>query len=433
MFGYYLRMALHSFGRNRLLTLLMVMAIALGIGACMSTVTILYILSKDPIPTKSSTLFYPQLDAAGMTGYVPGSPPHGQLTRHDAEALLRHEGGRHKALMTSGMVAVKPDNDRLVPSFQEARYTTSDFFALFDIAFLEGGPWSQEQDEERARIAVISKELSDRIFGGGGGLGKTVTVNDTSFRIIGVIEHWRPVPQFYDMYVRDLSHQDHIFIPFHTAMSLQLPRMGTTYCWGSDVEDPTEPNAPCAWIQFWVQLDTRDEVESYRAYLMNYSQQQREAGRFARPVNIRLRDVNEWLEFNQVIPKDVWLQAWVAAGFLLVCLINTAGLLLAKFLRRSPEIGLRRALGASRKSIFVQHLTEAATIGLAGSIPGLALAAFGLWVIRQLPGDHVQVAHLDPVMTAVTVAFALTASVLAGLLPAWWASRARPAIQLKSP
>lgn len=433
MLGYHLKMALHSFRANRLLTVLMVMAIALGIGASMSTLTVLYILSKDPIPSKSGVLFYPQLDASGLAGYVPDAPPLGQLTRYDAEALMRHEGGRHKAMMTSGMVAVRPDASTQVPSFQEARYTTADFFALFDVPFLAGTGWTAAQDENRERVAVVSRQLKERMFGGDAAVGRDVTVNGTVFRVVGVIDHWHPLPQFYDMYVRDLAHQDHVFVPFHTALSLDLPRIGTTHCWGSDVDDPTDLGAPCAWIQFWVQLETREDVEAYRTHLINYSQAQREAGRYERPANVRLRDVREWLDFNQVIPKDVWLQAWVAAGFLLVCLINTAGLLLAKFIRRGAETGLRRALGASRKSIFAQHLVEASLIGIAGSVPGLVLALLGLWVIRQLPGDHSQAAHMDPTMAMIAVTCAFGAALLAGLVPAWRASRSEPGIQLKSP
>jgi Predicted permease. len=54
----------------------------------------------------------------------------------------------------------------------------------------------------------------------------------------------------------------------------------------------------------------------------------------------------QWLATNHVVPEDVRMQAWLALGFLLVCVVNTVGLLLAKFLRRSGEIGVRRALGA---------------------------------------------------------------------------------------
>ena len=86
----------------------------------------------------------------------------------------------------------------------------------------------------------------------------------------------------------------------------------------------------------------------------NYSQHQKDAGRYQRTPNTRLRDIMEWLDYNKVVPGDVHLQLWLALAFLLVCLVNTVGLLLAKFLRRSSEIGVRRALGASNNTQGVQ-------------------------------------------------------------------------------
>jgi putative ABC transport system permease protein len=71
MFGYYLDLALHSLKRNRVLTALMVVAIAiaLGIGASMTTLTVLHVLSGDPLPGRSTTLFNPRVDPFTMDGY----------------------------------------------------------------------------------------------------------------------------------------------------------------------------------------------------------------------------------------------------------------------------------------------------------------------------------------------------------------------------
>jgi len=123
---------------------------------------------------------------------------------------------------------------------------------------------------------------------------------------------------------------------------------------------------------------------------------------------------------------------WLAFGFLLVCMINTVSLLLAKFLRRSGEIGVRRSLGASRLDIFKQCLTEAGVIGLAGGVLGLGFAAFGLWLIRQQPDEYAKLAHMDATTLWLTFVLAVAVSVLAGLLPAWRAMQVPPALQLKS-
>ncbi|MEM7002181.1 MAG: ABC transporter permease, partial [Pseudomonadota bacterium] len=62
MFSYYLRLALLSMRKNAVLSSLMVIAIGLGIGACMTIITVNYIMSSDPIPHKSAQLFAVQLD-----------------------------------------------------------------------------------------------------------------------------------------------------------------------------------------------------------------------------------------------------------------------------------------------------------------------------------------------------------------------------------
>jgi putative ABC transport system permease protein len=203
-------------------------------------------------------------------------------------------------------------------------------------------------------------------------------------------------------------------------------------CWGNAEGDSTGLNAPCVWVQFWVELATPAKAADYRAFLANYSEQQRSAGRFERPTNVHLRNVMEWLDYHQVVPSDVRLQTWLAFGFLLVCLLNTVGLLLAKFLGRSSQIGIRRALGATRGAIFAQCLVEAGTVGLVGGLLGLGLAWLGLWAVRQQPAGYAELAHMDGAMLLATFTLALVASVLAGLLPAWRACQVAPAIQLKS-
>ena len=438
MFAYYFNLALRSFARNKMLTALMVLAIALGIGASMTTLTVFHILSGDPIPTRSSVLFYPQMDPQAAKGFTPGDEPSTQLTRYDAEALLREKRGDRQALMTGGTVGIEPQQSGMDPLNADARYTSSDFFPMFDPPFLYGTGWSATQDERHERVAVIAKSLNDKLFGGANSVGRTLRLNQHDFRIVGVLSNWRPTPRFYDMNSDTYGELEQVFLPFTVSRDLDMDRSGSMDCWdgGKDaVEDPegeTGVHAPCVWLQYWVQLDSPAKVAAYRQYLVNYSDQQHAAGRFQRPTNVRLPSVMEWLDYNKVVPGDVRLQLWLAFGFLLVCLLNTVGLLLAKFLRRSSEIGVRRALGASRRAIFMQCMVEAGAVGLAGGVLGLGLALLGLWAVRQQPASYAELAHLDPVMLLTTFLLAIAASLLAGVLPAWRACAVAPAIQLKS-
>jgi putative ABC transport system permease protein len=433
MFGYYCNLALHSFKRNKVLTALMVLAIALGIGASMTTLTVFYVLSGDPMPGRSHTLFHPQLDVEGMNGYVAGEEPQIQLSRFDAETLLREKRGDRQAMMTGGNVSITPENADLVPFTEDARYTSADMFPMFGMTMLHGQSWTAAEDESHARVLVIGKKLNEKLFGGANSVGKTVRIEDTDFTVVGVLDDWRPSPKFYDVFgQRGYGETEGVYLPFSTSRDLKLGRSGSMDCWGDNDGDETDVNAPCAWIQYWVQLDTPEKVSAYRQYLMNYSDQQRAAGRFERPTNIRLRNVMEWLDFHRIVPSDVTMQVYLAFAFLAVCLLNTIGLLLAKFLRRSSELGVRRALGATRKAVFQQCMIEAGAIGLAGGALGLLLAWLGLWAVRQQPVDYADLAHLNPTMLLITFVIALAASLLAGLLPAFRAMQITPAMQLKA-
>ncbi len=435
MFGYYFDLALRSFRRNMVLTTLMVVAIALGIGACMTTLTVYHVLSGDPIPDKSHQLFYVQMDPRGMDAYTPGGDPLFQMTRFDSEALLRDKRADRQAVMSAGSVPVQPDREGLIPFRADMRFTSADFFAMFGVPFLYGNGWNAGDDEAHSRVAVVSKSFNDRVLGGGNNVGKSVRLQQTEFRVIGVVDDWAPSPRFYDITGDRFGDAEEVFIPISAAIELRFDNDGDMTCWGDDNADPQGAyglNAPCAWLQYWVELPTSDKAAAYRQYLINYSDQQRQAGRFVRPTNVRMSDVMTWLEKNNAVPSDVRMQMWMAFGFLLVCVVNTVGLLLAKFLRRSSEIGVRRALGASRGAIFAQCLIESGTVGLAGGVLGLGLAWLGLWAVRQQPVGYADLAHLDPAMLLTTFVIAVVASLLAGVLPAWRACQITPAIQLKS-
>lgn len=432
MFGYYMDLALRSLKRNKVLTALMVFAIALGIGACMTTFTVLHVLSGDPIPSKSARLFYPQLDPQDMDGYREGAEPPNQVTYMDGINLLNARRGLRQALMSGGAVPVQPSQADIDPFYSDSRYTTADFFAMFNAPFLFGHGWSAGEDDAKARVAVISSTLNDKLFGGKNSVGQVVRLQDNAFTVVGVLDGWRPNPHFYDLNTGDYTELEEVFVPLSTALDLKMARNGSMDCWGKGMSGDNLQTATCVWMQFWVELEDPSKAAEYKIFLENYSREQKALGRFERPVNVKLRNVNEWLDYQKVVPSDVRLQSWLALGFLLVCLVNTVGLMLAKFLRKSGELGVRRALGASKCDVFKQLLVEACAIGLAGGVVGLGLAFAGLWLVRQQPADYASLAHLDVRMLVITFVLALISSLVAGLLPAWRACQITPALQLKS-
>jgi len=430
MLGYYLDLALRSFRRNKVLTALMVLTLALGIGASMTTLTVLRLLSGDPLPHKSAQLFYVQVDP------YPKDHPFSRsdklpwmMSYVDAMNLLHAQRAERQAAMA--MTRVKLASTQQRPFFDDGVMTTSDFFSMFEAPFQYGGGWSAADGESRAKVVVIADFLNDQLFGGANSVGRNLRINDQDFRIIGVLRHWAPQPRFYSLYLGGPNYGkgEAVFLPLQSARAAGMGPMSTMSYAGGDKE--VLESAPSIWLGLWVQLPDAAAMSAYRSFLAGYARQQVALGRFERS-RFGLSDLMQWLDSQQVVPGNVRMQTGLAFSFLLICMVNTVGLLLAKCLRRANEIGVRRALGASRAAIFAQFMAEAGLIGLVGGALGLVFALFGLWCIRQQPAEYASLVHLDGQMFACTFAMALIASLLAGVLPAWRACAVTPAPQLKS-
>src|SRR5690606_37920655 len=141
---------------------------------------------------------YIQLDPQSMQGYTPGGEPAFQMTRFDSEALLREKRGHRQAMMTGGGIAVTPDRQDVPPFITVARYTSADFFAMFDTPFLHGGGWSGDDDEPQARVAVLSRDMARRLFGEANPVGRTVRLDQAEFAVGAVIDEWPASPRCHD-------------------------------------------------------------------------------------------------------------------------------------------------------------------------------------------------------------------------------------------
>jgi len=435
MFSYYLRLALGSLRRNKTVTALMIAAIGLGIGACMTMLTVLHVMSADPLPGSSATLFHPQIEPRDAESAGKDAEPPDQLAWSDAMNLLRDGPSGQQAAMSAGRVVLRAPGGERRASFVDTRFTTPGFFSLFGVPFLDGHGWSDDDEEKRARVVVLGQHLAERLFGNANeAVGHSVRLGDADFRVIGVIRRWQPVPLFYDIGRGAYAQTEDIFMPLHTAVDLHVRSAGSVICWGDNAALDRESMATsneCVWLQLWVRLNTTADVEGYRHFLVNYSREQKALGRFALAPNVRLRNVTEWLAYNRVVPGGVQLQALLAVGFLLVCMVNTVALMLVKFTRRSAELSVRRAMGARKLDVFMQLLVEAAIVGVSGGAIGLALAHAGLWIVRQQPSDYASFARMDVPMLLSSVALAVAASLAAAVFPAWRTCRLPPALAIK--
>ncbi|MEM9184502.1 MAG: ABC transporter permease, partial [Pseudomonadota bacterium] len=136
MFSYYIKLGWLSIRRNPILSILMVSAIAVGIGACMTVLTVNYLMSSNPIPHKSDQLFYVQVDSWDANGFDENTEPVDQLTYIDATNLMKAgKAFRQVASNRSGLV-LEPSNEDERPFLVDARTTHADFFPMFDLPFL---------------------------------------------------------------------------------------------------------------------------------------------------------------------------------------------------------------------------------------------------------------------------------------------------------
>jgi putative ABC transport system permease protein len=440
MLLYNLRIALLSLKRNWILTTVIVTGIALGIGVSTMFSTVRHVFARNPIPHKSDVLYYVRLDSWDPQKEYPGDEGHRpptQVTYRDAMEIMKSDIPVRQSAMFKSNLYVFPDAKIGRPAKTQVRLCFSDFFTMLDRPFKYGAPWDRRADQGPEAVVVLSEEQNDLLFGGADSVGRTVRIEDREFKVVGVLDHWQPTIRFYDVTQGFAAPPETIFMPFNWVRPMKLRTSGNTDGWGPSPSIPGFEGllvSETCWLQMWVELPTRDKVEAYKGFLDAYALEQKKAGRFPRPLDNRVQPLMAWMKEAKVVPQETTAMMIVSLLFLVVCALNLVGLLLGKFLARAPEVGVRRALGARRSDIFVQHLVECELVGLVGGAFGMLLALGGLaWMnswskVILTRGD---LFHIDYQMGLLALGLSLLAGLLAGVYPAWRICRIAPAVHLK--
>ncbi|MEM9172520.1 MAG: ABC transporter permease [Pseudomonadota bacterium] len=437
MFAYHLRLAKQSLGKQPLLTALMIAAIAVGVGVCMTVTTFIYSVSSDPIPEKSDQLYTVRLDSWNpeepFNDDRPDQAPW-QMTHRDAIGILDSDVPVRQAAMRKAVYTIVPENDDTTPFMVVSRMTSGDFFGLFNVPFQYGGVWDDNADANAQNVVVIDKRTNDKLFGGENSVGQDIQFGDERFRITGVLAEWEPKVLYYDVNNGPLNSVEDVFMPFSITAEREINGSGNTNCWKDEIIDTYFDllQSECIFVQFWAELPDEQTKAAYQDWLDQYTNAQRELGRFGRPNNNQLTNVNDWLELREVVSdgeRAVWA---IAVLFLIACLVNTIGLVLARFVAKAPVIGLRRALGASKLDIFRQHLVEVGLVGFIGGVIGLGLSYAGLIGVRKLLPDTAAVTSLNLELVFMTIVLAIVAAMAAGLYPTWRVCQLPPANYLKT-
>jgi putative ABC transport system permease protein len=265
-----------------------------------------------------------------------------------------------------------------------------------------------------------------QLFGAAGGgaaaLGQSVLVEGQPFTVIGVVDQDQPFRPEWDI-ASTSENQDALYLPLPWAQTLHLwperalqqspvaaPRGQTV--WASDA----------IFVSFWAELPTASLRAAYSRYL------DQQFG--PRGVEHQLRRYVEWqLTFPMPASDAFFFTALLGLG-LLGAGFTTARLLLAKGLARREELGIHRALGATRAALFGRQLIEAAIIALPAALLGLLIA-----VGQNRLFNRVALGNDIPVTLNLAAALlgggpAFLVGLLAAVYPAWRMSRTPPTITL---
>jgi putative ABC transport system permease protein len=293
----------------------------------------------------------------------------------------------------------------------QTRFVDAEYWRIMQFAFLEGAPFTADDDHNANRVAVIGEGARRRFFGDELALGKSIELDGMEFRVVGVV---RDVSWY-----RLLSAAD-IWLPLHThtAGGFFDNLMG-----GCQVAFLLEPDADRKQVQaaFRERL-TRvvfDDPERFHTMAgMPMTQLEMISGFGAEP--------------GETAPRRMIL-LWIlgALAFMALPAINLVNINLSRIYERASEIGVRKAFGAANRDLVLQFVVENVVLSVIGGVIGLA-AAFGLLkLVRFIPQAPFLTFHLSWRIFAVTLGLAIVFGLLSGVWPAWKMSRQHPVRALR--
>lgn len=429
MSRYYFFLAFRGLRRTPWLALLMVLTLAVGLSACMVTNTLRHALAMDPIPGKSSRLLNLQDPTVPYGG--------GSRFSYVQARFLSRLGARYGDSVVSGLGLVTSisvaGQQVVLDGGLGMRYTTAGYFRMFDVPFKDGRIWTRQEEQSAAPVAVIGKEMADRLFPDTSPIGRQVVIGGTPYTVIGVLYPWNPQPHYVDLTFGAFGTGGAgLYVPV-TAIQYAPSDMLVPQSCTKDHPSPASPSellsSVCSWLSVWYLAHTRQDVAA-----LTHAVKSQLAVIFQADRADRLQLLNVRQLLADIVPASAHLYAWLGAALLALCIVNASGMQLSRLMRGTSQIGIRRALGATRVDIVKQYLCDAMLVGSAGGVLGMTLTFAGLYGVRQLSFGslpYANMAHMDGIMFTLMVLLVILCSALAGVAPAWLASRADPARVIK--
>jgi putative ABC transport system permease protein len=384
-----LRFALRSFVRAPRFSVPAVLALALGIGATSATLSVVRGVMLEPLPYR---------DPDRVVTIWEINP--GRNIQRNVIAQANFVAWRERTRSFEHLGMAGPARLSLIvgntPDEVDGMLASSDVFAALGVQPALGRAYTASEDVQGADpVMVISHEFwQTRLGGRSDVVGTTIRANGVPRTIVGVM------PEGFTLAGQKAS----FLIPYGWVMERLRAAQGRGTSHG------------IARLRDGVTLE---QASSEMRSLM--AERQQEAPRLNSGWTAVLVPVHE-LMVEPVRPALLVLTGAVLLVLLIAC-VNVANLLLARSTVRQRELGIRAALGAKRRRLLAQLLSESLLLGAAGGVAGLALA-FGLHRgLLALVADRIPVPRLDQVsldmpMLSVTMALALATGLLFGFVPA---------------
>ena len=390
-----LQYALRQLRKSPVFTLTAVLTLALGIGANTAIFTVVYATILAPMP-------YPQPDQLVMVwSKIQGD--RNSIAAQDFVDWKRQNTCFQDLNAFSGGSFNLATKDQ--PEYVEGQATTPGFYKMMGVSFLHGRDFLPEEGVTgKDHVVILINKLWKRLGSDPNIVGKQIQLDGTSYTVVGVmapgqpdrLNQWLIVPLVFKP--EQLNHD------FHWLLAKGRLKPGVTIKQAQANMDAVTANIAQAF------------PKSNKGW-----------GAFVEPLK------------NDFLPKERIQTLWLllgAVGFvLLISCVNVANLLLAKGITRQKEIAIRTALGAPRRIIFAQFLTENLLLALIGGLLGVGVGAATLRALAANMPPNTLPSEADLSLNLPILLFTFAASTLAGLLfgcaPAWYATRVDPIDALK--
>ena len=384
-----LRFALRSFVRAPRFSVPAILALALGIGATSATLSVVRGVMLEPLPYR---------DPDRIVTIWETNP--GRNIRRNVIAQSNFVAWRERTRSFENLGMMGPARLSLVigskPEEVEGMFASSDVFAILGVKPAIGRAYTSNEDVQgNDRVIVISHDFWQTKFGGRADLvGTTIRVNGVPRTVVGVM------PEGFTLVGQKAS----FLVP---------------YGWDIERLRSAQGRGTSSGIARLHDGVTLEQASAEMRTLM--VERQQATPRLNTGWSAVLVPVHEQM-VEPIRPALLILTGAVLLVLLVAC-VNVANLLLARSTVRQRELGIRAALGAKRKRLLAQLLSESLALGAAGGLAGVALA-FALHrgllalVANRIPVPRLEQVVLDLPMLAATMAIALVTGVLFGFVPA---------------